>query len=90
MCLCYNTHVQSKKERAMFDKILKVLSKNLGYTVILVMAIVLFAVFSDGLIAGLITAASALLAYVCASALYQEYKKETGKKTATAKKKTKK
>mgnify|MGYP003298992055 CR=1 FL=1 len=58
----------------MFEKLLNVLSKNLGYTVVLVAAILLFAVFSDGLIAGLITAISALLAYTCIVALYKEYK----------------
>lgn len=57
----------------MFEKILNVLSKNLGYTVVLVAALLLFAVFSDGLIAGLITAVSALLVYTCIQALYKEY-----------------
>ena len=76
----------------MFEKLLNVLSKNLGYTVVLVAAILLFAVFSDGLIAGLITAVSALLAYTCIVALYKEYKalpvkKATSTKKTTAKKK---
>ncbi|MBO5947171.1 MAG: hypothetical protein J6Q44_03455 [Alphaproteobacteria bacterium] len=66
----------------MFEKLLNVLSKNLGYTVVLVAAILLFAVFSDGLIAGLITAVSALLAYTCIVALYKEYKALPAKKTA--------
>ncbi len=63
----------------MFEKLLNVLSKNLGYTVVLVAAILLFAVFSDGLIAGLITAVSALLVYTCVEALYKEYKKSPAK-----------
>lgn len=62
-----------KKGKNMFEKILNVLSKNLGYTVVLVAALLLFAVFSDGLIAGLITAVSALLVYTCIQALYKEY-----------------
>ncbi|MFQ6703248.1 MAG: hypothetical protein ACLRFO_03555 [Alphaproteobacteria bacterium] len=70
----------------MFEKLLNVLSKNLGYTVVLVAAILLFAVFSDGLIAGLITAVSALLAYTCFMALYKEYKASPAKKTASTKK----
>ena len=70
----------------MFEKIINVLSKNMGYTVILAIAILLFAIFSDGLIAGLITAASALLAYTCVDALYKEYKAMGAKKTATVKK----
>ena len=39
-----------------FDKILGVFGKNLGYTIILILAIIFFAFFSDGLIYGLITA----------------------------------
>ncbi len=66
----------------MFDKLLGVLSKNLGYAVVLVAAILLFAVFSDGLIPGLITAVSALLAYTCIMALYKEYKATPVKKTS--------
>ena len=69
----------------MFEKLLNVLSKNLGYTVVLVAAILLFAVFSDGLISGLITAISALLAYTCIVALYKEYKALPAKKTVNAK-----
>ena len=69
----------------MFEKLLNVLSKNLGYTVVFVAAILLFAVFSDGLIAGLITAISALLAYTCIVALYKEYKALPAKKTTGAK-----
>lgn len=69
----------------MFDKLLSVLSKNMGYTAVLVVSILLFAVFSDGLIAGLITAISALLAYTCFVALYKEYKAMPAKKSATTK-----
>lgn len=76
----------------MLEKILNVLSKNMGYTFVLAVAILLFAVFSDGLVAGLITAVSALLAYTCVDALYKEYKamgqkKATPTKKAPAKKK---
>ena len=79
----------------MFEKILNVLSKNLGYTVVLAVAILLFAVFSDGLIAGLITAVSALLVYTCVQALYSEYKKisvpaKSAVKKTTVKPKSKK
>lgn len=70
----------------MFNKLLTVLSKNLGYTVILAVALLLFALFSDGLVAGLITAVSALLVYTCVSALYQEYKALSVKKTVAVKK----
>lgn len=58
-----------------FEKFLNVLSKNLGYTVVLVAAIILFAVFSDGLLNGIITALSAVIGYTCAVMLYKEYKK---------------
>jgi uncharacterized membrane protein YjfL (UPF0719 family) len=64
------------------NRILGVMTKNLGYTIILLISIALFAIFSDGLLWGLITAASALIAYVCIDLLYKEYKK-----TATKKKK---
>ena len=59
------------------EKILSVLAKNLGYTVVLVLAIILFAMFSDGLISGIITALSALLGYACIMALYGEFKKSS-------------
>ncbi len=56
------------------NKLIAVLAKNLGITIVLVAAIILFAVFSDGLLAGLITALSALIAYTCCELLYREYK----------------
>lgn len=71
----------------MFEKLLNVLAKNLGYTVVLVAAIILFVVFSGGLISGLITAVSALLAYTCIMALYAEYKKVPAKKAPAKRKK---
>ena len=61
------------------EKILSTLTKNLGYTVVLVLAIILFAIFSDGLVSGIITALSALLAYACIMALYREFKKSPSK-----------
>ncbi|MBR4806464.1 MAG: hypothetical protein IKZ64_01440 [Alphaproteobacteria bacterium] len=57
------------------ERILSVLVRNLGYTVVLVLAIILFAMFSDGLVNGLIAAFSALIAYACIVALYREFKK---------------
>lgn len=72
----------------MFEKLLNVLSKNLGYTVVLAVALLLFAIFSDGLVAGLITAISALLVYTCVQALYHEYKTIPSKKAAPVKKTT--
>lgn len=71
----------------MFEKLLNVLAKNLGYTVVLVAAIILFVVFSGDLISGLITAVSALLAYTCIMALYAEYKKAPAKKAPAKRKK---
>ena len=62
------------------EKIMSVLSNNLGLTVVFVLAIVLFAIFCDGLIGGLITAASALVAYTCGEMLYKEFKKPTASK----------
>lgn len=57
------------------EKILDILAKNLGYTIVLVAAIILFAVFSDGLLNGIITAASALIGYACIVQLGREYRK---------------
>lgn len=74
----------------MFDKLLNVLAKNLGYTIVLAVCIVLFVAFSGGLISGLITAVSASLAYTCVMILVAEYKKAPAKavtKKAPAKKK---
>ncbi|MBQ8473875.1 MAG: hypothetical protein IJ500_03380 [Alphaproteobacteria bacterium] len=73
-----------------FEKLLNVLSQNLGYTVVLVAAIVLFAIFSDGLVSGLITAISALLAYTCIVALAREYRKVPAKAAPKSKTKAKK
>ena len=68
-----------------FEKILNVFGKNLGYTIVLVVAMIFFAYFSDGLIPGLITAFSALVAYVCGAALYRAFRDAfSGKKTVSA------
>ena len=55
-------------------------------------AIILFAVFSDGLLAGLITALSALIAYTCCELLYREYRAapKSAAKPARAKRSAKK
>ncbi len=68
-----------------FEKLLNVLAKNLGYTVVLVAAIILFAIFSDGIIPGAITALSAVVGYTCVVALAREYKKCDAPKAAPAK-----
>ncbi|MBO4480357.1 MAG: hypothetical protein J5742_01895 [Alphaproteobacteria bacterium] len=62
------------------ERVLATLVKNLGYTVVLVLAIILFAIFSDGLVSGIITALSALIGYACIMALYNEFKKPSKKK----------
>ena len=72
-----------------FEKLMNVLAKNLGYTVVLVASIILFAIFSDGLISGVITAISALLAYTCIVALAREYHKTPAKAVTKAKTKKK-
>lgn len=82
-----------------FEKILNVLGKNMGYTIVLLIAIVLFIYFSDGLIEGAITAISAVIGYSAALQLVREYKKSatpakavktTAPKKAHSKKTTKK
>ena len=67
------------------DRILNVFGKNLGYTLVLIVAVIFFAYFSDGLIPGLLTAFSALVAYICGAGLYRAFRDEfSGKKTVTA------
>jgi predicted Na+-dependent transporter len=73
-----------------FEKILAVLAKNLGLTVVLALSIILFAIFSDGLIRGAITAVSALMAYVSIVLLYKEFKKQPVQRATTKKKTNKK
>ena len=78
-----------------FEKLGKVLTANIAYTVVLVLGLILFLYFADGdLIGGIFTAISALVVYVCIALLYGEYKKlpKTEKpvaKKAPAKKATK-
>ena len=69
------------------NKIIRTLAKNLGLTIVLFAAILLFAIFSDGLLAGLITALSALIAYTCCELLYREYKSEPVKRSTKKKSK---
>lgn len=75
-----------------FDKLGKVLTKNIGYTITLVVAIILFLYFAKGdLIAGIFTAIFALVVYICIMLLVKEYKKMhvTTKKTVVKKSKKK-
>lgn len=70
-----------------FNKLGKVFAANIVYTVVLVLGIILFLYFAGGdLIAGLFTAVSALIVYVCCALLYQEYKKLPAGKKASVKK----
>ena len=58
------------------DKLGKVLMKNIVYTVVLAVAVILFLYFAGGdLIAGALTAGSAVVAYHMIVLLYFEYKK---------------
>ena len=71
-----------------FEKLGKVLAANIAYTVILVFGVILFLYFAGGdLIAGVFTAISALVVYVCCALLYQEYTKMPADKKSAAKKK---
>ena len=63
-----------------FEKLGKVLTANIAYTVVLVFGLILFLYFAGGdLIGGILTALSALVVYVCIALLYQEYKKMPAK-----------
>ena len=71
-----------------FEKLGKVLTKNVGYTIMLVVAFIFFLYFAEGdLIAGLLTALSALVVYICVVFLYQEYQKMPAEKNKSTKKK---
>lgn len=71
-----------------FEKLGKVLAANIAYTVMLVFGLILFLYFAGGdLIAGVFTAISALVVYVCCALLYQEYKKAPATKTSNKKRK---
>ncbi|MBR6010476.1 MAG: hypothetical protein IKP35_03640 [Alphaproteobacteria bacterium] len=59
-----------------FEKLGKVLTNNMGYTIALVVALILFLYFTDGdLIAGVFIAFFALIIYICVAFLYGKYKK---------------
>ena len=72
----------------MFDKWASVLSKNLGYTIAMIIAIIFFCYFSEGIIEGLIAAVAAMIACMCGVELYGEYKHTPAKKQVPAKKTT--
>ena len=68
-----------------FEKIMNVFGKNLGYTIVLIVAVIFFAYFSDGLIPGLLTAVSALVVYICGTGLYRAFRDAfSNKKTVSA------
>ena len=70
-----------------FEKLVKVLTANIAYTIVLVFGIILFLYFTGGdLIGGILTALSALVVYVCITLLYQEYKKLPSGKSGSKKK----
>ena len=71
-----------------FEKLGKVLAANVTYTVVLIFGLILFLYFAGGdLIAGIFTALSALVVYVCCTLLYQEYKKMPSDKKVAKKRK---
>jgi len=61
------------------EKIFNTLAQNLGYVILLLVAIVLFAIYADGLLSGLIAALSAFIAYICVVKLYNEFTKKSKK-----------
>jgi hypothetical protein len=67
------------------ERLGKVLKNNIAYTVVLIAALICFFYFAGDLIAGLFTVVSALVIYICASALYTEYKKTPAGKSVAKK-----
>ena len=74
--LWYNENIQAKDGKMSgFQKLGYVLGKNIGFTVVLAICIVLFLYFSRmNIIEGAIVAVSAMIGYVCARALVLAYK----------------
>ncbi len=69
-------------------KLGEVLVKNMAYTVVFVVAFIFFLYFAEGdIIGGILTALSALIAYIAATLLYGEYKKAPAAKKSSKKKK---
>ena len=97
--LCYN-EIEAKKPRKekemkFFEKLGRVLVKNIAYTVVFIVALILFLYFAGGdLIGGILTALSALVVYICGAMLCQEYNqmypKKSEPKKSSAKKSNKK
>lgn len=66
-----------------FEKLGKVLTGNMAYTIIFVVSVIFFLYFAGGdIIGGLLTAFSALVAYISGAYLVQAFRK-----TSTSKKK---
>lgn len=64
------------------ERFVKVLVEDFMYLILALVAVMLFAWFSDGLLYGLISAISAMIAYVCISKIWKDF--------AAGKKKSKK
>lgn len=72
-----------------FQKLGKVLVNNMAYTIVFVIAFIFFLYFAGGdIIGGILTALSALIAYIAATLLYGEFKKMSVAKKVSAPKKT--
>ena len=57
-------------------KLMDVMAKNIGITLVLILAIIFFVWSCNGhLLSGLITAFAALIVYISASMLYHEFQK---------------
>lgn len=62
-------------------KLMDVMAKNIGITLVLIMAIIFFVWSCQGrLLSGLITAFAALIVYIAASMLYHEFNKPSRSK----------
>ena len=69
-----------------FKKLGKVLVNNMAYTAVFVIAFIFFLYFAGGdIIGGILTALSALIAYIAGTLLYIAYKKAPAKKAAVKK-----
>lgn len=86
--VCDIIYSAQQKEGKMegLKKLISTMVANLGITVVLIISVILFVIFSDGLLPGIIAALSALVAYTCCDMLYKEMKKTPVQKAKGKKK----
>ncbi len=79
--------IQKETNMEFFKKLGNVLVKNMAYTIVFIVAFIFFLYFAGGdIIGGILTALSALIAYIAATLIYAEFKKAPAAKKSSKKK----